>query len=205
MEVGKPGMPAWTARRVIEDRVDASVEAYDVPSYMSLPFHHRFVELFNAHFPRLYRYLDRLSGEPDLAADLAQEAFLRLYRRGEVPEAPEAWLITVATNLFRNARSKRARRRRLLTSARGERLQSDPPPQPERAADSAESRRRVRAAIERLSERDRRMLLLRAEGYSYRDIAAALELRETSMGTLLARAKRAFREAYGEGFDAPSG
>ena len=185
--------------------MNASVEACDVPNLMSLTFHHRFVQLFEAHFARLYRYLDRLSGEPDLAADLAQEAFLRLYRRGEVPEAPEAWLITVATNLFRNARSKRARHLRLLTRARGERLQSDPPPEPGRAVDSAESARRVRAAIERLSERDRSMLLLRAEGYSYRDIASALELRETSMGTLLARAKRAFREAYGEGFHAPSG
>jgi DNA-directed RNA polymerase specialized sigma24 family protein len=38
-----------------------------------------------------------------------------------------------------------------------------------------------------------------AEGYSYRDIAAALDLRETSVGTLLARAKRAFRENYGGG------
>ncbi len=185
--------------------MNRSAEAYEAPSHGGLPFHHRFVELFDADFPRLYRYLDRLSGEPDLATDLAQEAFLRLYRRGKMPDAPEAWLITVATNLFRNARSKRARQRRLLTSARGVGVQSDPPPEPERAADRAESRRRVRAAIEQLTERDRHMLLLRAEGYSYRDIAAALELRETSVGTLLARAKRAFREAYGDGFDAPTG
>jgi len=40
------------------------------------------------------------------------------------------------------------------------------------------------------------MLLLRAEGYSYREIASALQLNEPSVGTLLARAKRAFREAY---------
>jgi RNA polymerase sigma factor (sigma-70 family) len=57
----------------------------------------------------------------------------------------------------------------------------------------------VRAAIDRLPERERRMLLLRAEGYSYRDIAAALDLNEASVGVLLARARRAFREAYGGG------
>jgi len=34
--------------------------------------------LYEAHFPRLFRYLDRLSGDPALSADLAQEAFVRL-------------------------------------------------------------------------------------------------------------------------------
>ena len=47
------------------------------------------------------------------------------------------------------------------------------------------------------------MLLLQTEGYSYRDIAAALELKEGSVGTLLARARRAFLTAYGSGSDAP--
>lgn len=182
----------------------APAEADDAAGRGSLPFHDRFVELFNTHFHRLYRYLDRLAGEPDLAADLAQEAFLRLYKRGAVPDAPEAWLITVSTNLFRNARSKQSRRRRLLTVARGARVQSDPPPSPTRALDVSEPRQRVRAAIDQLPERDRAMLLLRAEGYSYQDIASALELNAASVGTLLARAKRAFREAYGESFDASS-
>ena len=170
---------------------------------MKPSFHDHFVELFNAHFHRLYRYLDRLSGEPDLAADLAQEAFVRLYRRGSSPDTPEAWLITVATNLFRNARSTHARRLRLLTTARGEAVLSDPPPSPAQAADTAESRRRVRIALDRLSEREGRLLLLRAEGYSYRDIATALDLNEASVGTLLARAKRAFRDVYGDAADAP--
>ena len=162
------------------------------------PFHDRFVELFDTHFRPLYRYLDRLSGEPELAADLAQEAFVRLYQRGSPPDAPGAWLVTVATNLFRNARSKRARHLRLLSASRSEEVLSDPPPSPLRSADAAESSRRVRTAIDRLPERERSMLLLRAEGYSYRDIARALELNEASVGTLLARARRAFLAEYGE-------
>jgi len=188
------------------DRVLAPAEAWNVSEYMSAPFHDRFVDLFDAHFQRLYRYLDRLSGEPELAADLAQEAFLRLYRRGTVPEAPQAWLITVATNLFRNARSKRARRRRLLTPERGTGVQSDPPPNPGQVLETATAPpRRVRAALDQLPQRERQMLLLRAEGYSYRDIAVALELNEASVGTLLARAKRGFRQAYEGECDASSG
>ena len=73
-------------------------------------FHDGFVDLFNAHFQRIYRVLDRLSGDAELASDLAQEAFIRLYRRGSLPDAPEAWLISVAMNLFRNERSSRTRR-----------------------------------------------------------------------------------------------
>ncbi len=165
-------------------------------------FHDRFVELFDAHFQRLYRYLNRLSGEPELAADVVQEAFVRLYQRGSMPDAPEAWLISVAMNLFRNEKSTRSRRLRLLTPARGERVHADPPPAPDAGAMAEGSRRRVRSALDRLPERERRMLLLRSEGYSYRDIAAALELNETSVGVLLARARRAFRDAYEDASDA---
>ena len=166
-------------------------------------FHDRFVSLFDAHFHRLYRYLDRLSGEPELAADLAQEAFVRLYQRGSLPDAPEAWLLSVAMNRFRNAQSTRSRRRRLLTVARSEGVLSDPPPSPEQALAAKDVRRQVRATLDRMPERERRLLLLRAEGYRYRDIAAALQLNEASVGVLLARAIRAFRTIYEDAGDAP--
>lgn len=161
-------------------------------------FHDRFVELFEAQVPRLHRVLSRLSGEPDLAADLVQEAFVRLYRRGSFPDSPEAWLISVAMNLFRNEKTGRSRRLRLLTPLRGEELQPPASADPETAASVAESRQLVRRALDRLAERERRMLVLQAEGYHYRDIAAALGLNEKSVGVLLARARRAFRTAYEE-------
>jgi RNA polymerase sigma-70 factor (ECF subfamily) len=161
---------------------------------MPSDFDEAFVLLFQRELPRLFRYLDRLSGEPDLAADLAQEAFIRLYRRGVMPERPEVWLVTVALNLFRNARSTSSRRLRLL-SRWTQPSESSEAPQEMGEAEP------VRAALRHLPQRDREMLLLRAEGYSYREIATALDLNEASIGTLLARAKRAFREAYGS-FDA---
>lgn len=166
-------------------------------------FDRRFEELFDAHFKRIHRFVSRLSGDRELAADLAQESFVRLYRRGSVPQRVEAWLITVALNLFRNAKSTRSRRRRLLTPSRGEHLHADAPLSPAQALDADAVRRRVRVAIDRLPERERSMLLLRAEGCSYRDIAAALDLNEASVGTLLARARSAFREACEDGRHAP--
>ncbi len=159
-------------------------------------FEDEFAVLYHEHFPRLARYLGRLSGDADLAADLVQEAFVRLYRRGEAPDAPGAWLATVATNLFRNARSTRARRARLLTPARGADAQADPPPSPAAATEADSERRRVRATLDLLPEREQQLLLLRAEGYSYHDLADILGLNEASVGTLLARAKSAFRERW---------
>lgn len=165
-------------------------------------FRDRFTELFDARFQRLYRYLDRLSGEPELAGDLAQEAFVRLYQRGSMPDAPDAWLITVAMNLFRNTRSMQARRRRLLTVARAEAVLADPPPSPAHGIGGTDEALRVRGALDQLPDRERQILLLRAEGYSYREISAALDVNEASIGTLLARAKRAFRESFEDEPDA---
>ena len=192
-------MDTWVAPAASWARCPESADALaeSTPS-----FEESFVRLFRAHHPRLYRYLQRLSGEPELAADLVQDAFVRLYRRGSLPDAPEAWLISVALNLLRNARSTGSRRHRLLTVARAEEAHSDPLPPPDESATAGDARRRVQSALERLPEREQRMLLLQAEGYSYRDIAAALALNEGSVGTLLARARRAFLAAYGSGSDA---
>ncbi len=113
-----------------------------------------------------------------------------------MPRQPELWLVTVALNLFRNVKTTRSRRKRLLTMARAEAVLADPTPTPAQIMEAEESREQARAAIDQLPERDQRLLLLQAEGYSYRDIAAALALNEASIGTLLARAKLAFRQAY---------
>ena len=158
-------------------------------------FDDHFIALFHARFRSLFRFLDRLSGEAELAADLAQDAFVRLHERGSLPDKPDAWLIAVAMNLFRNVKSTRARRRRLLTVWRAAFVVADPPPLPSDRVEG-DAPERVRRSMARLSERDRQLLLLMAEDYRYRDIAAALELNEASVGTLLARAKRAFRAAY---------
>lgn len=150
---------------------------------------------FTAEFPRLFRFLNRLTGDADLASDLAQEAFIRLHSRGSMPDEPCAWLISVALNLFRNARTTGARRRRLLTPFRAEAAMADPSAAPGVALENEDRRAQVRRILGRLSERDRQLLLLRAESYRYREIAVALDLKEGSVGTLLARAKRAFMEA----------
>lgn len=158
------------------------------------PFEETFRAEFERLFASLFRYLDRLSGDPAVAADLAQEALLRLYQRGSMPDNVRAWLAAIAHNLLRNQQRRGARRRWLL-AARPTFALADPAPSPDAAAEAAEGRERVRAALDSLALRDRQMLLLRYEGYSYREIAVALDLAESSVGTLLARARESFRRA----------
>lgn len=165
-------------------------------------FHDDFVELFNGHFQRLYRYLDRLSGDAELAADITQETFIKLHERGSLPDAPGAWLVTVAMNLFRNEHATRERRSRLLRVVPEARTFADREVQPLHSIESHGIEQNVRRALDAIPERERQLLLLRAEGYSYKDIAEALSLQEASVGTLLARAKRAFRNVYEERADA---
>ncbi|HSJ65844.1 MAG TPA: sigma-70 family RNA polymerase sigma factor [Gemmatimonadaceae bacterium] len=161
-------------------------------------FEAAFRAMFDGYFTRIFRYLDRMTGDPDAAADAAQEAFVRLYGRGVMPERPSAWLVTVALNQMRNALAQRTRRAELLTVERGRLVHSEPPDGPADLVEREDERRRVRRALDLLSERDRSLVLLRAEGYSYRELAEALHLHEASIGTQLARARARFRDACEE-------
>ena len=172
---------------------------------MKIPdaFEVAFARLFDERFVSLYRYLDRLSGDPDLAEDLAQEAFVRLHRRREIPNDARAWLAAVASNLFRDERRNARTRRSLLARQPAELTLGSPPLSPDAAVERGERATRVRSALDRLPLRDREMLLLRHEGYSYREIASALGIAETSVGTMLVRATTAFKAEFMEQSRAP--
>lgn len=152
-------------------------------------------DLFHAHYESLYRYLDRLIDDADRASDLAQETFVRLYQRGTIPDEPRGWLLAVAMNLLRDD-SRRAKRRGALIAKHASAALLPAEPEPADAALlSNEARARIKAALESLPVRDRQLLLLRQEGYSYREMALAIGVAETSLGTTLLRAMRAFEVA----------
>lgn len=154
--------------------------------------------LFRHEYGRVHRYLDRTLGDSHLATDIAQEAFVRLYDRGAMPDDPVAWLISVATNLLRDEKRRTHRRIRLLERDSGSVPQAAAAPDPSATVDRDETRAQVRAALDRLVLRDREALLLRHSGYSYREIALILNVAETSVGTILLRAAAQFRVSYQE-------
>jgi RNA polymerase sigma factor (sigma-70 family) len=151
--------------------------------------------IFDENFPWVFRYVDRMIGDAAAAADIAQETFVRLYRRREPPDDLRAWLATVAHNLVRDDRRRQARRARLLAARAPEHTMADPPPDPDARIGDADEGHAVRRALAALSEREQRLLLLRSEGLSYRELGLILALNEASVGTLLARARAAFQEA----------
>lgn len=159
-------------------------------------FEEAFHTLFEGQFPSLFRYLHRLTGDADLAEDLTQEVFVKLYQRGSMPDDSRGWMGAVANNLLRDTKRTGKRRLRLLASQAAELTLGSPSPAPDEKLLADERRETVRGALEKLSERDRRMLLLSREGYSYREIAHAVEVSESSVGTLLIRATSAFLAAF---------
>lgn len=156
--------------------------------------------VFEAEFASLFRYVNRSVGDAAATADIAQEAFVRLYQRGSLPEDERAWLAAVANNLMRDEYRKSKRRRRLLEQNAGVLRESGSVPDPEEGVVEDERRRRVRRALRTLPERQRQALLLRYEGYSYAEIATALDYRASGVGKLIVRATRAFRAAYEEAY-----
>src|SRR5205807_1894766 len=69
---------------------------------------------------------------------------------------------------------------------------------PARTVARVEEQAAVRAALASLPERQRDCLILRHSGHSYAEIAAALGIAVGSVGVILARGERAFRETYQE-------
>jgi RNA polymerase sigma-70 factor (ECF subfamily) len=66
-------------------------------------------ELYDVHYGRLAGWAARLVGDPDIAHDLATEAFLKLFREFTRVDDPRPWLYTVTANLVRDHWRKRGR------------------------------------------------------------------------------------------------
>ena len=144
--------------------------------------------LFAQHYDALTRYLIRLTGDSDVAADLAQEAFIRWVEKQPAENNPKAWLYTVATNLARDDVRIRSRRLVLLTEAPDRAPMAAEPLGADESMEVEERRQMVRRALDELSERERSLLLMREEGFSHEEMAQAVGTTTKSIGTMLARA-----------------
>lgn len=157
-------------------------------------------DLFAEFHPGILRMLIRRTGDPDRAEDLAAETFARAL--AAPPNNPRPWLFAVALNLVREDGRRAVRQGRRLELLRAESPQHTEAP--DEVFDRNERTALVRQALALLSERDREVLLLKAEGFDYDEIAATTGLAKGAIGTTLARARRRLVEAY-RGLDAEEG
>lgn len=167
-----------------------------------------FEELVHRYQGRLLTILEHLTSRRDLAEDLAQEVFLRVFRARATYEPGakfSTWLFTIAGNVASNARRSKARRKEVGaphanpadTSPLGldQMAKAASGLMPARMLDKAEASEVVRTALDSLSERQRMALLLsRFEGMSYQDIADTMELTIPAVKSLLSRARVNLRD-----------
>jgi RNA polymerase sigma-70 factor (ECF subfamily) len=166
-----------------------------------------FEELMLRYQNRVLSLLSHLVGQRDLAEDLTQDVFLRVYRARKryVPGAKfSTWLFTIAGNVASNALRSRARRHEVHLAPRA----SDSAPQsleaiavaasglmPARQLDKAELCGVVQQAVASLNERQRMAVLLaKFEHFSYVDIAAVMDMSPQAVKSLLSRARCNLRQ-----------
>lgn len=152
-----------------------------------------FEALFRKEYARVVAIAHRVLGDSDEAEDVAQDVFVSFYRKHPADAQYAApWLYAAAAHTALNTlRSRERRGRRDAVEALRRDAQTADPAQ---AAETAETRSEVRAALARMPDRSAALLALRYSGLSYEEIAAALGLRQSSIGTLLRRAEDAFRK-----------
>jgi RNA polymerase sigma factor (sigma-70 family) len=154
--------------------------------------------LFNRHQAALVRYLLRYTGDPDAAADAAQETYLTLIERPpERDDNVRAWLFSVATNVMRQNRRKR--HEAALAPDDVEKIPTrDAALDPLAAVELDEKRQVVRSLVAKLSSKERTILLMREEGFTHREIAEAVGTTTKSIGTMIDRALQKLARYLGE-------
>jgi RNA polymerase sigma-70 factor (ECF subfamily) len=158
-----------------------------------------FDEIFLRHYSRIVAILRRMVGDHGRAEELASEVFLKLYRQPLPQDAGGSvggWLYRTATNLGIDALRSAARRNRFETAAAQDASQNKVTENGFDRTLLAERQQRVRRVLADLKPEQAQLLLLRASGHSYKELAAALDIEPGSVGTFLIRAEAAFEQHY---------
>lgn len=161
-----------------------------------------FDEAFTLHHRAVFRTARAVVRDSALAEDVTQEVFLRLYRNLHATPGEDllrAWLLRVTLNVARN--TVRGHTRSMVRDNEYQKSSTDngfaieaPEEDYERRVAIEEARR----ALEKIKEPMRSCLLLKQQGLSYREIANSLSLKETNVGSLVARGRKEFARVYGK-------
>ena len=159
---------------------------------------HLLLDLYDREQTPLKRYLAMLGVDTETARDIVQESFLKLHEHllaGGEQGNLRAWLYRVVHNSARNGQKSFGAR----NTGRIDDLppNANPVARDESAEDKVlgqERERRLRQAMEKLSEAQRACLVLRTQGLKYREIAEALQLSVSTVGENVQRGLERLRE-----------
>ncbi|MDQ7773155.1 MAG: sigma-70 family RNA polymerase sigma factor [Elusimicrobiales bacterium] len=189
-----------------EERKPALPEDFDLLAAFNEGDESAFARIVEKHSGRLINFLYRYTRDRGAAEDLAQEAFLRLYRAAPALE-PRASLSTVlfrfAYNLAVDSGRRAAARASIaavsLDAAAERGLEPAGGASPEEELEKSQSEERTAAALAALPGPQRTALLLRVyEDRSYAEIAEIMDTTVPSVESLLFRARRTLAEKLGK-------
>ena len=156
-----------------------------------------FESLVRRHQRPLVNHLYRQIGRREIALDLAQEVFLKVYLSLSSFDPSyrfTTWLYHIARNVARDELRTRQRRPQFCSSEHGmDRAETGQQELSEQLA----RKELVLRALERLSERDRNLVVLRdVESRSYEEIAKLLEMQLGTVKSGLSRARQRFAQHF---------
>jgi RNA polymerase sigma-70 factor (ECF subfamily) len=149
---------------------------------------------FRDHSPAIYGTALRSTRDPEFAADVTQEAFLRLVveaRAGRFPDNVGGWLYRASANLIVSRARHAAVARRLAPRL----VEFDGPAEPDTVALLQEQQSELMVALAALSPVERVALLMAAQGATGQEIARRLGRSHAATRTLLSRARGRLRIA----------
>jgi RNA polymerase sigma-70 factor (ECF subfamily) len=152
---------------------------------------------YGSFYPSLVRYAAHITGSLDLAQDIVQEAFMRLYRalrEGQSIANPKAWAFTVVRH--ESCARLRQRNDERLAHQGLDALEDLPVGRWAGVVPGFEGDD-VARLVSLLSKREQEALLLRMEGLKYREIGGELGISIQSVSTLLSRALRKLQAVLG--------
>lgn len=158
-----------------------------------------FEQLVTAYEKNVYNLALRMVGDPDDAADITQETFIKAYRalgsfRGDSKFS--SWLYRIASNVCLDFLRSRSRRAQVPLSfenedAEGEIELPDMSQNPEKVLMKKLSMEAVRRGMEKLPPKQRQILVLRELcGLSYAELAQTLSVEEGTVKSRIFRARK---------------
>lgn len=184
-------MPSSLEKELIKKCQQGDVEAFE--------------KLIASYQRKVYTIAYRYMGKREEAEDLAQEAFIKVFRsiksfRGE--SSFQTWLYHVVSNVCRDALRKNSRRAEdyldcAITTEKGEikREVADWSLSPEQVVESKELGEFLQSMINQLSPQHKEVIIMREiQDMSYEEIANELGCSLGTVKSRLSRARRSLRE-----------